>query len=88
MNTPTRAARMKRFVLGIGALLLFSNVLLPALTRSCDKLEYMAAVLDDNQIDASAYYYSDLEVVSDANRETSNTIRFMPTGPGGAASGK
>jgi len=84
MITPNRATRMKRFALGIGALLLFSNVLLPALTRSCDKLEYMATVLEENQIDASAYYYSDLEVVSDANRETSNTIRFMPTGPGAA----
>ena len=51
--------RLFRFALAVGCALVFSNVLLPALTRSCDRLERMAAALEDNGIDPSRYYYTD-----------------------------
>jgi hypothetical protein len=82
LTQPSLAIRIRKLVIGIVALLLFSNVFLPALTRSCDKLEYMANALEEQNIDPSRYYYTDIEAVGDANHEVSNTLRFMPHGQG------
>ncbi len=81
MNKASFSIRVRRLLLGLVAMVVFSNVLLPALTRSCDKLEYMATVLDERDIDPSRYYYTDIEAVSEANQNISDTLRFTPTGP-------
>lgn len=87
MQKQSLGKRLGKFFVGIVALLLFSNVFLPALTRSCDKLEHMAQVLEEDNIDPSRYYYTDIEAVGDANHELSNTMRFMPKGPGPVPTG-
>ncbi len=82
MNEISLRVRVRRLIIGAIAMLFFAIVFLPALTRSCDKLEYMAQVLEEDNIDPSRYYYTDIEAVGDANHEISNTLRYMPHGPG------
>ena len=73
------SVRLFRLALAVGCALAFSNVLLPALTRSCDRLERMAAALEDNGIDPSRYYYTDVPAVGDAIHTIDNSLRFAPT---------
>lgn len=80
--------RFGKLLLGIAVIVLFSTVLLPTLTRSCDKLAQLSAMLEEKEIDPSRYYYSDVDKVGDASQELSNTMRFMPMGPEPAPAGQ
>ena len=73
------SVRLCRLAVAIGCALLFSNVMLPALTRSCDRLERMAAVIEDSGIDPSRYYYTDVAAVGEAIHAIDNSLRFAPT---------
>ncbi|MFH1984552.1 MAG: hypothetical protein ABIL58_22135 [Pseudomonadota bacterium] len=73
------SVRLCRFAVAVCCVLLFSNVLLPALTRSCDRLERMAAALEDSGIDPSRYYYTDVPAVGEAIHAIDNSLRFAPT---------
>lgn len=72
--------RWCRLTLAVSCVLVFSNVILPALTRSCDRLSRMAAALEDSGIDPSRYYYTDVPAVGDAIHNIDNALRFAPTG--------
>ena len=58
--------RLRQFVVLLGLLLLFVFVFLPSLTNSVGILGRMAAYLDDNGIDPTRYYYTDVEQVKEA----------------------
>jgi len=87
MSQQSLTVRFGKLLLGISAIVLFSTVLLPSLTRSCDKLAQLSAMLEEKEIDPSRYYYSDVDKVGDASQEMSNTMRFMPMGPESASAG-
>jgi len=76
MTDVTLGRRLYRLVLAIGGLLLFANILLPALTRSCEPLQRMAQVVEDSGIDPSRYYYTDVEAVGEAVHTIDNSLRF------------
>lgn len=60
------AQRLRNFGIATGTALLFVYVFLPFLTRSCDVLNRMSHYLDENGIDPSRYYYTDVEQVQEA----------------------
>lgn len=78
MTDITLGRRLFRLALALGGLLLFANILLPALTRSCEPLQRMAQVVEDNDIDPSRYYYTDVEAVGEAVHTIDNSLRFAP----------
>jgi len=57
-------------------MLLFANILLPALTRSCEPLQRMARVVEESGIDPSRYFYTDVEAVGEAVHTIDNSLRF------------
>jgi len=60
--------RVGRFAVTLGAAVLFVYVFLPFLTRSCPILNQMSLYLDNNGIDPSRYYYTDVEQVHEAEQ--------------------
>lgn len=63
--------RLRNFVLTLGSVMVFIYVLLPMLTDSCPILHRMSVYLDNNGIDPTRYYYTDVEQV----KESENYIR-------------
>ncbi len=57
---------MGKFTIVLGSLLLFVYVFLPLLTETFPALNRMSAYLDENGIDPSRYYYTDVEQVKEA----------------------
>ncbi len=57
---------MRNLVVFLGAAFLFVYVFLPLLTRSFDVLSTMSVYLDENGIDPSRYFYTDVEQVEEA----------------------
>ena len=55
--------RMVSFIITLGLTLSLFFGLLPKLTGSVDILNRMSATLEDNGIDPSRYYYTDVEQV-------------------------
>ncbi len=64
----TLPQRIKIFIVTLGAALLFVFVFLPFLTNSFDILSRMSAYLDENGIDPSRYYYTDVEQVKESEQ--------------------
>jgi hypothetical protein len=58
--------RLRNLVIFLGAALAFVYVFLPLLTRSFDTLSSMSDSLDENGIDPTRYYYTDVEQVKEA----------------------
>lgn len=58
--------RLRNFILSLGALLLFVYGFLPFLTHSFEVLSRMSQYLDENGIDPTRYYYTDVEQVKEA----------------------
>lgn len=63
--------RLGKFILVLGVILSFIFVLLPLLTNACPILHRMSVYLDDNGIDPTRYYYTDVEQV----KESENYLR-------------
>lgn len=59
-------ARLRIFAITLGVALLFVNVFLPFLTNSFDIMNSMSAYLDENGIDPTRYYYTDVEQAKEA----------------------
>ena len=72
MNEKSLAVRLKNFVLATGTALAFVYVFLPLLTSSCGVLHRMSVYLDNNGIDPTRYYYTDVEQV----KEGEEYLRF------------
>ena len=58
--------RLGKLAVMLGAALVFVYVFLPLLTRSFDTLSSMSEYLDENGIDPTRYYYTDVEQVKEA----------------------
>ena len=72
MNEKSLAVRLKNFVLATGTALAFVYLFLPLLTNSCGILHRMSVYLDNNGIDPTRYYYTDVEQV----KEGEEYLRF------------
>ena len=72
MNEKSLAVRLKNFVLATGTALAFVYLFLPLLTNSCGVLHRMSVYLDNNGIDPTRYYYTDVEQV----KEGEEYLRF------------
>lgn len=64
--TSSLPRRIRNLVVSLGAAFLFVYVFLPLLTRSFDVLSTMSVYLDENGIDPSRYFYTDVEQVEEA----------------------
>lgn len=58
--------RLRNFTVVLGGILLFVYVFLPFLTDSFAILHRMSEYLDENGIDPTRYYYTDVEQVKEA----------------------
>ena len=58
--------RLRKFIITFGALLLFVYGFLPFLTNSFTVLNRMSQYLDENGIDPTRYYYTDVVQVKEA----------------------
>jgi hypothetical protein len=65
MNEHSLPVRLKRFFLALGAALAFVYLFLPLFTSSCGILHRMSVYLDNNGIDPTRYYYTDVEQVQE-----------------------
>ena len=65
MHEKSLPVRIKNFVLATGTVLAFVYLFLPLLTNSCGILHRMSVYLDDNGIDPTRYYYTDVEQVQE-----------------------
>ena len=60
--------RLRNFAVTLGVALLFVYVFLPFLNNSFEILNKMSAYLDENGIDPTRYYYTDVEQVAEAEQ--------------------
>lgn len=60
--------RIVKFILSLSFVLIFVYGLLPLLTGSSDILSSMSLSLDENGIDPSRYYYTDVEQVIESEQ--------------------
>ena len=67
--------RIGRFTIFIGALLLFVYAFLPLLTNAFPVLHRMSAYLEENGIDPSRYYYTDVEQVKEAEQYLESVLK-------------
>ena len=70
------AQRLCNFVVALGVAVLFVYVFLPYLTRSFGVLNQMSQYLDDNGIDPSRYYYTDVEQVQEAEQYLDSVLEL------------
>ena len=72
MNEKSLPVRIKNFFLALGTALAFVYLFLPLLTSSCGILHRMSVYLDNNGIDPTRYYYTDVAQV----KEGEEYLRF------------
>ncbi len=73
MPESSLSVRLRNFVLALGATCAFIYVFLPILTTACPILHRMSLYLEDNGIDPTRYYYTDVEQV----KESENYLRMV-----------
>ncbi len=67
--------RLKNFTVVLGLMLLFVYGALPLLTRSCAPLQRMAESLEDNGIDPTRWYFTDVEQVKESEQHLNMVLR-------------
>ena len=67
-------SRYTKFVLSLGTCLFFVYVFLPYVTESVGVLNSMSQYLDNNGIDPTRYYYTDVEQVKEAENYLSTVL--------------
>jgi len=75
MTEKSLPRRMGDFVAALGAALTIVYVLLPLLTNSVGVLHRMSVSLEENGIDPSRYYYTDVEQVRESERYLDEALR-------------
>ncbi|PKN42389.1 MAG: hypothetical protein CVU60_06800 [Deltaproteobacteria bacterium HGW-Deltaproteobacteria-18] len=65
MSEKSLPERLRNFALALGTALAFVYLFLPLLTSSCGTLHRMSVYLDNNGIDPTRYYYTDVEQVKE-----------------------
>ena len=66
--------KIGNFCASLGACLMFIYVFLPFMTRSVDILDRMSHYLDNNGIDPTRYYYTDVAQVKEAENYLETTF--------------
>ena len=66
--------KIGNFGASLGACLMFIYVFLPFMTRSVDILDRMSHYLDNNGIDPTRYYYTDVVQVKEAENYLETTL--------------
>ena len=61
-------SRIRKFIITLAGVLAFIYILLPLLTGSFDILFRMSLSLDENRIDPSRYYYTDVDQVMESEQ--------------------
>ena len=61
-------SRIKKFIITLAVVLTFVYGLLPLLTGSVNILNHMSLSLEENGIDPSRYYYTDVEQVIESEQ--------------------
>ncbi|MGE4443199.1 MAG: hypothetical protein AB7D27_17190 [Desulfomicrobium sp.] len=72
MTEKSLSVRLRNFALVLGSALAFVYIFLPLLTTSCGILNRMSVYLDNNGIDPTRYYYTDVAQV----KEGEDYLRF------------
>jgi hypothetical protein len=75
MNEICRSQKYSKFVASLGACLLFVYVFLPFLTKSVGVLNRMSEYLEDNGIDPTRYYYTDVSQVKEAENYLETVLK-------------
>ena len=78
MKSPVKrnlSQRLRNFIAACSAVLLFVFVFLPFLTSSFDILGSMSAYLDENGIDPTRYFYTDVEQVEEAEQYLDSVLK-------------
>lgn len=73
-KTASTMGKIGKFGASLGACLMFIYVFLPFLTRSVDILDRMSQYLDNNGIDPTRYYYTDVVQVKEAENYLETTL--------------
>jgi hypothetical protein len=68
MNKQSLFFRICKFFAALSTVLFFVYVLLPKLTHSSTVLQKMSLCLEENSIDPSRYYYTDIEQVKESEQ--------------------
>lgn len=71
----TMSQKCTKLVVSLGACLFFVYVFLPYMTESVDVLNKMSQYLDDNGIDPTRYYYTDVEQVKEAENYLATVLK-------------
>ncbi len=74
INDKNLFERLRIFTITLGCALLFVYGFLPFMTNSFDILNKMANYLDENGIDPTRYYYTDVEQVKEAEEYLSSAL--------------
>ena len=72
MTEKSLSVRLRNFALVLGSALAVVYIFLPLLTTSCGILNRMSVYLDNNGIDPTRYYYTDVAQV----KEGEDYLRF------------
>lgn len=70
--------RWGSFLIGIAGIWFLSAVALPAIVQQSEAFRTMAAFIDFSEIDTGQFYYTDVEVCSDAELGVRHTFEYMP----------
>lgn len=76
-NEKTTAQKIGGLLSGIAACLLIIYVVGPWLD-TLESIRPLAQFIDDRNIDANAYYYTEVEEFADAELNMKNTMYYMP----------
>jgi hypothetical protein len=68
MENKSLPIRIRNFLIALGSVMVFIYGFLPLLTDSCPILHRMSVYLDNNGIDPTRYYYTDVEQVHESER--------------------
>ena len=71
-------SKYKKFAASLTACLLFVYVFLPFLTESVGILKQMSQYLDNNGIDPTRYYYTDVEQVKESENYLATVLKKRP----------
>ncbi len=66
MNEKCRSQKYTKFIVSLSTCLVFVYVFLPFMTKSIGVLNSMSEYLEDNGIDPTRYYYTDVSQVKEA----------------------
>ena len=77
------ARRWARLFLGVGVIWIFMFIVAPWVEKT-PAVEPIICFIEENDIDASALYYTEIEEFFEAEIHMENAMNFAPRGPSGS----